>query len=87
MRLVGAIRVGCCQGGEPPPSPVPMPISGALTHRNRARRSPRVSRPSSHHHLFLSSLQANGCRSSPVYEQDPTLRQPTSSGTAESGTT
>lgn len=31
--------------------------------------------------------EANGCRSSPGYEQDPTPRQPTSSGTAEPGTT
>lgn len=45
----------------------------------------RVS-PTSHHPLFLSSLQANSCRSSPGCEQDPTPRQPTSSGTAEPGT-
>lgn len=90
VRPVGAIGVGCCRGRGPPTSPVPVPISGALAHHNWARRSPGLSRrvsPTSHHHLFLSSLQVNGCRSSPVYEQDLTPRQPTSSGTAEPGTT
>lgn len=90
VRPVGAIGIGCCRGGGPPTSPVRVPISGALTHHYQARRSLGVSRhmsPTSHPHLFLSSLQANGCRSSLVYERDPTPRQPTSSGTAEPGTT
>lgn len=79
MRPVGAVRVGCCRDGGPPASPVP--ISAALTHWDQARRSPGGVQTCVTHlppslYFFLSSLQANGCRSNPVYERTPIPRQP-----------
>lgn len=79
MRPVGAVGVGCCRDGGPSASLVP--ISAALTHWDQARRSPGGVQTCVTHlppslYFFLSSLQANGCRSNPVYERTPIPRQP-----------